>query len=65
VTRLAPVLSTHALADAALLIMLISGAAAIYGLLLALLGVIRWDEALVALRQNAPADLRGQGPRGM
>jgi hypothetical protein len=45
--------------------MLISGAAAIYGLLLALLGVIRWDEALVALRRNAPSDLRGQGPRGM
>jgi putative peptidoglycan lipid II flippase len=65
VTRLAPVLSTHALADAALLTMLISGAAAIYGLLLALLGVIRWDEALVALRRNAPSDLRGQGPRGM
>jgi putative peptidoglycan lipid II flippase len=63
--RLIPAQETHALANAAVLIVLIAGAMAIYGLLLALLGVIRWDEALVALRQKTPSDLRDHGPRGM
>ena len=38
--------------------MLISGGMAIYGLLLALLGVIRWGEAVNAIRQTAGSDLR-------
>jgi putative peptidoglycan lipid II flippase len=38
--------------------MLISGGAAVYGLLLALLGVIRWDEAVSAIRQTAGSGLR-------
>jgi putative peptidoglycan lipid II flippase len=64
-TRWAPAGQTHALANAAVLMMLMAGAAVIYGLLLALLGVIGRDEALIALRQNVRSDLRDQGPRGM
>ena len=54
----APGTDTHGLAQAALLILTISGAIAIYGLLLALSGAIRWDEAVNAFRQTKPADLR-------
>jgi len=63
--RLMPAPHAHALADAALLIVLVSGAVAIYGLLQVVLGVIRWDEAFIALRQKVPSDLRDQGPRGI
>jgi putative peptidoglycan lipid II flippase len=63
--RLAPAPETHALANALVLMMLMAGAVAIYALLLALLGVIRRDEALLALRQNARSDLREHGPHGM
>jgi putative peptidoglycan lipid II flippase len=48
----------HGLAQALAVAMLISGGAAIYGLLLALLGVIRWDEAVSAIRQTAGSGLR-------
>jgi putative peptidoglycan lipid II flippase len=63
--RLVPAPEAPGLASAVVLIMLIAGAAATYGLLLAVSGVIRWDEALLALRQNAPSGLRDHGPRGM
>ena len=58
--RFLPALGTdaHGLAQAALLILTISGAIAVYGLLLALSGVVRWDEAVNAFRQKRPADLR-------
>ena len=48
----------HALAQAAVLMVLISGAIAVYGVLLALSGVTNWAETVNALRQTRPADLR-------
>jgi putative peptidoglycan lipid II flippase len=48
----------HGLAQAVFLMLLISGAIAVYGLLLALSGVIKRGEAVNAFRQNRPADLR-------
>jgi putative peptidoglycan lipid II flippase len=50
--------SAHSLAQAILVAMLISGGTAIYGLLLALLGVIRWGEAVNAIRQTPGPGLR-------
>jgi len=50
--------TTHGLAQAILVAMLISGGIAIYGLLLALLGVVRWGEAVKAIRQTAGPGLR-------
>ncbi len=50
--------SAHRLVQAILVVTLISGGIAIYGLLLALLGVIRWGEAVNAIRQTSGADLR-------
>jgi putative peptidoglycan lipid II flippase len=50
--------SAHGVAQAALLVLLISAAIAIYGLLLALFGVIRWGDAVSAIRQTAASDLR-------
>lgn len=57
---LAPALTASAdgLAQAALLALLISGGIAIYGLLLAFLGVTNWGDAVAAIRQTAPGDLR-------
>ncbi|WP_291864061.1 murein biosynthesis integral membrane protein MurJ [Bradyrhizobium sp.] len=49
----------HGLAQAALLGVLIAGGMAVYGLLLALFGVLNRAEAMRALRQTAPRDLRG------
>jgi putative peptidoglycan lipid II flippase len=49
---------THGLAQAMLLLMLIVGGMAAYGLLLALFGVIAWGDALRAIRQTRPSDLR-------
>jgi putative peptidoglycan lipid II flippase len=49
---------SHGLAQAAVLMVLISGAIAVYALLLALLGAIRRDEAVNAFRQTAASDLR-------
>jgi putative peptidoglycan lipid II flippase len=58
--RLVPALTahTHGIVPAVLLVMLISGGIAIYGLLLALFGVIRRDEAVNAVRQTTASDLR-------
>jgi len=58
--RFVPALTahTHGVVPAVLLVMLISGGMAIYGLLLALFGVTNWDEAVNAVRQTAAPDLR-------
>ena len=55
---LAPGAGLHGLAQAAALLVLIVGGIAIYGLLLSLLGVTGWREALGAVRQTPPGDLR-------
>ena len=55
---LAPAASTHGIAQAVVLMVLISGGIAIYGLLLALFGVIRWSDAVNAIRQTTSPDLR-------
>src|SRR5439155_658972 len=53
-------LTTHTpgLAQAILLLILIGGGMATYGLLLALFGVIAWGDALRAISQTKPSDLR-------
>ncbi len=48
----------HGLAQAILLLISIVGGMAIYGLHLALFGVIAWGEAISAIRQTKPSDLR-------
>jgi putative peptidoglycan lipid II flippase len=48
----------HGVAQAAALLVLIVGGMASYGLLLSLLGVTGWREALGAVRQTPPGDLR-------
>jgi putative peptidoglycan lipid II flippase len=48
----------HGLAQAILLLILIGGGMAIYSLLLALFGAIAWGEALRAISQTKPSDLR-------
>jgi putative peptidoglycan lipid II flippase len=50
--------SAHGLAQAIVLFILIGGGMAIYGLHLALFGVIARGDALRAIRQNKPSDLR-------
>jgi putative peptidoglycan lipid II flippase len=50
--------SAHGLAQAAILGMLIAGSVAVYGLLLALLGVVNRADAVNALRGSPPRDLR-------
>jgi putative peptidoglycan lipid II flippase len=55
---LASSVSPHGLAQTVLVVMLISGGIAIYGLLLALLGVIQRDDAVNAIRQTADPGLR-------
>ena len=54
----APGANAHGLVQAALLVLLITGAIAVYGGLLALFDVIRWGEAVNAVRQTAASDLR-------
>jgi putative peptidoglycan lipid II flippase len=49
---------THGIARAVLLGVLISGGIAVYGLLLALFGVIGWNEAVRAFRHSSARDLR-------
>ena len=49
---------THGAAQIAVLGILIAGAIAIYGLLLALLGVIDWRDAADRVRRTAARDLR-------
>lgn len=48
----------HGLAQAVVLAILIAGGIASYGLFLRLFGIAGWREAVNALRQKAPADLR-------
>jgi putative peptidoglycan lipid II flippase len=48
----------HGIARAVLLGVLIAGGIAVYGLLLALFGVIGWNEAVRAFRQSPARDLR-------
>jgi putative peptidoglycan lipid II flippase len=55
---LAPAATAQGAAQAVLLVMLISGGIALYGLLLALFGVIRWGDAVIAIRQTSASDLR-------
>jgi putative peptidoglycan lipid II flippase len=50
--------TAHGVAQAAVLLMLISGGIAIYGLLLALFGVTRWGDAVSAISQTTASDLR-------
>jgi putative peptidoglycan lipid II flippase len=49
----------HTLAQAAVLLVLICAAMAVYGLLLGLSGAARWDEAVSAIRRPQVRDLRG------
>lgn len=50
--------STHGIAQTVLVALLILGGMAIYGLLLATLGVVGWSEAVNAIRQTAVPGLR-------
>jgi putative peptidoglycan lipid II flippase len=61
---LVPARDAHSLAQALLLLLVISCAIVVYGLLLAWFGVIRWADAVKAVRQAATSDLREPGPRG-
>jgi putative peptidoglycan lipid II flippase len=54
-----PLAGAHGLAQTAMLGVLTIAGVAIYGLLLALFGVINWADAIAALRQSPPRDLRG------
>lgn len=63
--RLALTPDAHGLAQAVVLMGLISGATAFYGLLLALFGVVGWSAALKAARQNTASGLRDRGPHGI
>ncbi len=53
----APDADVHGLAQAAVLLALIAGAIGVYGLLLALSGALRWNDAVNAVRQAKPTDL--------
>jgi putative peptidoglycan lipid II flippase len=55
---LAPNADLHGLAQAAMLLVLIVGGMAIYGLLLSLFGVTGWRAVLDAIRQTHRNDLR-------
>jgi putative peptidoglycan lipid II flippase len=55
---LGPGVSGHGLAQGLAVALLIAGGAAIYGLLLGLLGVIRWNEEVHAIRHPADSGLR-------
>jgi putative peptidoglycan lipid II flippase len=58
--RLLPLAAAaHGFAEGLLLLPLIAAAVAAYALLLAAFGVIGWREAVNAVRQKGPADLRG------
>jgi putative peptidoglycan lipid II flippase len=53
-----PLAGAHGLAQAAMLGVLIIAGVAIYGLLLALFGVINWADAIGSIRHSPPRDLR-------
>jgi putative peptidoglycan lipid II flippase len=63
--RVALTPNAHGAAQAVVLAVLISGAIALYGLLLALFGVIGWSEAVNAARQTRASGLRDRGQRGI
>jgi putative peptidoglycan lipid II flippase len=50
--------NAHGIAQALVLMLLIAGAAAVYGLLLTLFNVTSWGEAVNAFRPTAAPDLR-------
>jgi putative peptidoglycan lipid II flippase len=50
--------NAHGLAQAAVLLVLIAGGTAIYGLLLTLFGAVDWRQAVGMIRQNPARDLR-------
>ena len=54
----APAAAAHTIAQAVVLGLLIAGGMAVYGLLLALFGVITWADAVSAVRQTTAPDLR-------
>jgi putative peptidoglycan lipid II flippase len=54
-----PLAGAHGLTQAAMLGVLTIAGVAIYGLLLALFGVINWADAIGAVRHSPPRDLRG------
>src|SRR5712671_5043336 len=54
----APAAGAHSIAQAVFLGLLIAGGVAIYGLLLALFGVVKWADAVSAVRQTTAPDLR-------
>jgi putative peptidoglycan lipid II flippase len=59
-TRFLPALApgAHGLVQAVALLIVIAAEILIYGLFLRLFGVTGWREAVNAVRQNKPADLR-------
>jgi putative peptidoglycan lipid II flippase len=57
-TAFMPALAANTLAQAVILVALISGGIAVYGLLLAHFGVIGWNDAVKAVRRTAASDLR-------
>ena len=61
---LVPARDAHGLAQALLLLLVISCAIVVYGLLLALFDVIRWGDAVKTIRRAASSDLREPGQRG-
>ena len=65
-TRAVPALvqGSHGVVQAALLLTVIIAGMALYGLLLRLFGVGDWRDAVNAIRQAKPGDLRRQGLRG-
>jgi len=59
VARWLPDASPHVVVQAAVLTALITGGIALYGLLLAWLGVFQWGDAVAALRRSTTSGLRG------
>jgi putative peptidoglycan lipid II flippase len=53
-----PAAATHSITQAVVLGLLIAGGMAVYGLLLALFGVIKWADAVSAVRGTTAPDLR-------
>jgi putative peptidoglycan lipid II flippase len=63
--RLALAPNAHGAMQAVVLAVIISGAMALYGLLLALFGVIGWSEAVNAARHTSASGLRDRGQHGI
>jgi putative peptidoglycan lipid II flippase len=54
-----PLAGAHGFAQAAMLGVLTIAGVVIYGLLLALFGVVNWSDAIGSIRHSPPRDLRG------